>query len=205
MPAIGRQRVVHLQRLEIAAHGGQRRLQLVRHVGEQLPSRVNRGLQRGLARGQLGAHVVERPRHHRHLVVPVVDGARAEIAVGDAEGGGLEIGQPPPGRSDQNHRRNRREAEEEQEVLRRQHPHELVDDAADRRRRGDHEPLQHAACVNRRVGRRAAAQRLSWPRPIAAQHQHGRLPGAFGHRPARGRECRAVGEHDVERAAGIGL
>ena len=66
-------------------------------------------------------------------------------------------------------------------------------------------PLSTPPRLDRRVGRRAAGQRLRGSRRVAAQHQQRRLPGACRARSAAGRDRRAVGEHDVERAAAIGL
>ena len=60
----------HRQRLGVAAHGGERRHELVRHVGEQLPSRAIRGGQCGRAGAEIVGHPVEGVRERADLVAP---------------------------------------------------------------------------------------------------------------------------------------
>ena len=78
-------------RLEIAAHRGQRRLQLVRDVRQHLPAEAVGGAQRLVARRQFHGHPVERPRQTRHLVAAVLGRTRRQIAGAEACGGNFEI------------------------------------------------------------------------------------------------------------------
>ena len=68
----------HRQRFEIAAHRGDRRRQLVRHVGEQLAAHaVGRGERLG-ARGEVVGHRVERAGDRGDLVAAAIGRARRQ-------------------------------------------------------------------------------------------------------------------------------
>ena len=70
--------VRHLQRLDVAAHRRQRRLQLVRHVGHICRRSRSVRLQRLIPPGQLRRHPVERRRDSRDLVAADLGRARRE-------------------------------------------------------------------------------------------------------------------------------
>ena len=70
----------HRQRLEIAPHRGERRHQLVRHVGEQLAPRLVGCRQRCGPRLQVGSHAVEGSRQRSHFVAAVFGRAGGRIA-----------------------------------------------------------------------------------------------------------------------------
>ena len=85
--------VRHGERLRVAADGGERRHQLVRHVGEQLTPRRVRGIQRGGACFELARHVVEGVRERADLVAAAVVGAHIGAPFADGAGGFFERAQ----------------------------------------------------------------------------------------------------------------
>ena len=95
---------VQRQRFEIAAHAGQRRHQLVRHVGEQQAPRAIGGLQLRRALLQIVRHLIERARERRHLVSAVFTRARRQIARADCARGVLEASQPRTHRAENQQR-----------------------------------------------------------------------------------------------------
>ena len=78
----------HRQRLEVAAHRGHRRRQLVRDVGEQLAADAVGGGQRVGARREVVGHRVERARDRGDFVAAAIGRARRQVA-------GAETGAPP--------------------------------------------------------------------------------------------------------------
>ena len=82
--------VGHRQRVEIAAHRGERRAQFVRHVGEHLAAHAVGFCERVGARGELGRHPVEGAGQAGDLVVPGVVGADGELTGADPPGRGFE-------------------------------------------------------------------------------------------------------------------
>ena len=90
--------VGHVQRLDVSAHRRQRRLQLVRHVGQHLAPQPIRCAQRLLARRQIDGHPVESRRHIGDLVAAPFGGARRQVAGADAVRRVLEGLQPAPRR-----------------------------------------------------------------------------------------------------------
>ncbi len=68
---------VERQRLEIAAHGRQRRHQLVRDVGQKQPPGAIGFLKLLCSRKQVARHLVERARQRGHFVAAIFPGSRA--------------------------------------------------------------------------------------------------------------------------------
>ena len=94
----------HAERFDVAAHRGERRHQLVRDVGEQLPAGVVGRLERARAAGEFVGHLVERSRNRGNLVAADVGRARVQIAGAEALGCVLHVLQPPPRRTEHDER-----------------------------------------------------------------------------------------------------
>ena len=106
--------VGHRQRVEVAAHRGQRRAQLVRDVGQHLAPDPIRRLQRVGALRKVGGHAIERGCQQGDLVVAGLVGAHAELAGADPIRGALETAEPTAHR-DEDHRADQRGGGKEDE------------------------------------------------------------------------------------------
>ncbi len=153
------------QRLGVAADRGQRRAQLVGHVGQQLapgPIGLDEG---GLAGAGFIGHAVERGRHGRHLVTAAGRGAGGAIAVAEAAHGALEIAEPGVRRPEDRHRRQRGAGHQQPRQAGGEPRRQFARDGARRPPPGDEHRGRY---------------------PVADTHRrHG--PGARAHRPRRAR------------------
>ncbi len=91
--------VRHSERLDVAADGGQRRHQLVRHVGEQLPPGSVGGLERVGPLLELAGHLVERARERGDLVAAGLGRPDPKLARADRARCFLKSTQPLFGRA----------------------------------------------------------------------------------------------------------
>jgi hypothetical protein len=98
------------QRLGVAADRRERRHQLMRHVGEQLPARAIGLNQLLLPRRQIGGHAIERLGHRGHLVPADRRRARGEIPFTEPARRILDRAQPSLGGTKYDQRGDRRAA-----------------------------------------------------------------------------------------------
>jgi len=89
--------VGHVQRFEIAAHRRQRRLQLVRHVGEHLAAQAIGGAQRLVPRAEIGRHPVEGDRDAGDFIAAGFGRTRRQVAAAEPLRRRLQRVQAPPG------------------------------------------------------------------------------------------------------------
>ena len=87
-------KIRHGEGFQIAAHGGQRRIQLVRYVSKKLTPGLVRRLKRVRACGKLLGHPIERTGECGHFVATVFGCAGAQVTLTQAFGGILQVPQP---------------------------------------------------------------------------------------------------------------
>jgi len=119
----------------VAANRGQRRHQLVRHIGEQLPPRAIGLHQLRLPRRQVGGHAIERGRDRGDFIAANLGRARGEIAFTKTAGRLLDRAQPRLRRPEDHERRHRGAADEQQERADHQRRAERFGDPARARER----------------------------------------------------------------------
>ena len=153
----------HRQRVEIAAHRGQRRAQLVRHVGEHLAADPVRLAQRVGAGVQLGRHPVEGAGQPGDLVGTAVVGADAGITGADPLGGVFEGPQAAAHRQEDHRADQGRGGKQHDGAGQREQPAHLAERPARRWRRQHHQATERAVDLHRggddRTGRAGTGRR----------------------------------------------
>ena len=192
----------HRQRVEVAAHRGQRRAQLVRHVGEHLPSDPIGRVQRVGAGRQLGRHPVEGAGQDRDLVATAIVGEDVAVAGADAFSGAFERLQPAAHRQEDHRADQRRGGQQHQRAGQRQQPADLAERPARGRRRQHDQAAQFAGDLHRGGHDRSGRAAARWRFRRCSGQRGGRL-GANRRRERRGHVARlaAVREQDVDRLA----
>ena len=156
----------HGERLGVAADGGERRHQLVRHVGEQLTARRVRGIQRGGACFELAGHVVEGVREGTDLVAAAVVGAHVGAPFADSARGFFERLQALARRAEDQERDHHRAGGQQAEAGPGQRWTELAQQHLDRRRSvrsGDQAHLRGGDDDGREVHRTAGTAAAAAP------------------------------------------
>ena len=97
----------HRQRLQVPAHRGERRHQLVRDIGQQHAPLLIRRLQLLGPRGQVLRHLIEGVRHRGHFIAALFAGARGEVAAAHFSCGYLQAAQTASHRAEDQQRRRR--------------------------------------------------------------------------------------------------
>ena len=204
------------QGLEVAAHRGERRHQLVRDVGEQLAARAIGIVQLLHAGVEIGGHAIEAAGERRHFVAAVLGGADRGLAGADRGRGLLEPAQAAvhrPEHEDGHHRgagdeqrqcrRNQCRAELGKHGIaalrRRQHADDRDRPAADDDRLERRPSRPHRAVLARRPAvRRRTQGRGHLVDPVRDAQTEPRHPGDEGRHLERSAAVDAIAAHDED-------